>query len=51
MKRSATFGGGIFSPLLYQLSYPANPLEMKNLDSFSEFHNLLFVLLLPNETH
>jgi len=25
MKRSATFAVGIFSPLLYQLSYPANP--------------------------
>jgi hypothetical protein len=25
MKRSATFARGLFSPLLYQLSYPANP--------------------------
>ena len=31
MKRSATFAGGIFSPLLYQLSYPANQLKMSNL--------------------
>ena len=40
----------VFSPLLYQLSYPANPLKTRNLDSFSEFHTLFVVLLLPNET-
>ena len=29
MKRSATFALGLFSPLLYQLSYPAKPLKIK----------------------
>jgi hypothetical protein len=29
MKRSATFARGLFSPLLYQLSYPAKPLQIK----------------------
>jgi hypothetical protein len=28
MKRSATFARGLFSPLLYQLSYPAKPMKM-----------------------
>jgi len=30
VKRSATLVAGIFSPLLYQLSYPANPLKTRN---------------------
>ena len=31
MERSATFARGLFSPLLYQLSYPANGVPNREL--------------------
>jgi hypothetical protein len=54
VKRSATLAAGIFSPLLYQLSYPAKPLKTRNLDSFHEFHTLFLFYFCPmkrNETY
>ena len=53
MKRSATFARGLFSPLLYQLSYPANRLKLRHLELFAVLRLTLFcsfVLLLPDAT-
>jgi hypothetical protein len=53
MKRSATFAGGLFSPLLYQLSYPAKPTAqlMKNaLFRLANFGGLDIGLLSSRET-
>ena len=54
MKRSATFAVGLFSPLLYQLSYPAKPMKTGHLRSFPEFHTLFLFYFCPmkrNETY